>query len=622
LRFEHVRDPGDDTYRRAVVGEDEIEADDAPDREHRLRDHEQAAAADVLGVRHHELVERVVLDSQLGLDASVGTSIGKVKVDDCPAVETRVETRVAAGDDDAARTSLGRIDWILRGRARRRLENALTDASLATGILGDDPEATRHRLRAAALIVQGRDDCDLADRDGITAAYAGVAPCAPARWPVATIVCAIAAVAITVGVASAAIKIVTTTDPGAAYLRPFPPPPVGAFREGGVPMRDPMIEHVLAVELPGLVDHPVADEDGRHRVATVLRDHPRDHPAFATHGPALATAWRDMIDGIDRWMDLDSTDRTFRAMSTELRARVDVASDQLAAARLGYYLDPEILAEHSRRRTGIYAYRVDEVAFVRTNDERVRVLGVRRLDHLEDVVTLLGLTTEELHDSVVVLDQIDEKVRSQILLVLTGGGYPLGDDAWGRSRGRAIAVAAGDAIRRELVIALGTDASSLELATVRCRNLITASVRHHEAQHGYDHDRDLRLPAALAEHVGEASSAFAVRSRYELSAYLGQIASDIWLPQLTLWNLSRHAFRGSNKRIEEAYVAVVIVEGLARQLHIESAGPVFHNGALDRDRLAALVGPIAARSTTELRSAAAKLWADLFDQHLVRIVDE
>lgn len=183
-------------------------------------------------------------------------------------------------------------------------------------------------------------------------------------------------------------------------------------------------------------------------------------------------------------------------------------------------------------------------------------------------------------------------------------------------------MAAGDAIRRELVIALGTDASSLELTTVRCRNLITASVRHHEAQHGYDHDRDLRLPAALAEHVGEASSAFAVRSRYELSAYLGQIASDIWLPQLTLWNLSRHAFRGSNKRIEEAYVAVVIVEGLARQLHIESAGPVFHNGALDRDRLAALVGPIAARSTTELRSAAAKLWADLFDQRLVRIVDE
>jgi hypothetical protein len=524
---------------------------------------------------------------------------------------------VAAGDDDVARASLGRIDWILRGRARRRLEHALIDASLATGSVGDDPEATRHRLRAAALIVQGH-ACDLADRDEITAAYAGVAARPPVRWPIVTIVAGIAALALTIGVASAAVQIVTASRPHEVYVRPTPPPPVGAYRDGGVPLRDPAIEHVLAVDLPRLVDHRVADAAGRHHTALALRD----HPAFATHGPALATAWQDMIDSLDRWMDLDSTDGSFRAVSTELRARVDVASDQLAAARLGYYLDPEILAEHSRRRAGIYAYRVDEVAFVRTNDQRVRVLGVRRLDHLDDGVALLGMTTEEVHDSVVVLDRIDDKVRSQILPVLGGSPYALGEDAWARARGRAIAVAAGDAIRGELQVALGTDAGSLELATARCKKLVTASVRHHEAQHGYDHDRDLRVPPALAEHVGDPSSAFAVRSRYELSAYLSQIASDMWLPQLTLWNLSRHAFRGANTRIEEAYVAVVAIEGLARQLHIESAGPVFRNGSIDRDRLAALVAPIAARSTTELRSAAAKLWAELFDQRLVRIVDE
>ncbi len=525
---------------------------------------------------------------------------------------------VAAGDDDVARASLGKIDWILRRPARRRLEHALIDASLATGVVSDDPEATRHRLRAAALIVEGADDCDLADREEIAAAYAAVTPRAPARWPVVTIMAAIAAIAVAIGAASTAVQIVTTSAPQGVYTRPAPPDPVGAFRDGGVPLRDPAIEQVLAIDLPRLVDHRVADEAGRHGLAVALRD----HPAFAAHGPALATAWRQMIDGIDHWMDLDSTDRSFRTSSNELRARIDVMSDQLAAARLGYYLDPEILAEHSRRRAGIYAYRVDEVTFVRANDKRVRVLGVRRLDHLDDAVALLGITTEELHDSVVVLDQIDDKVRTQILPVLAGGAYPLGDDAWARAHGRGIASAAGDAIRRELAVALGTDAGSLELATARLRKLVTSSVRHHEAQHGYDHDRDLRVPSALADHVGAPSSEFAVRSRYELSAYLSQIASDLWLPQLTLWNLSRHAFRGSNTRIAEAYVAVVAIEGIAHQLHIETAGPVLRNGAIDRDRLAALVGPIAARSTTELRSAAAKLWAELFEQRLVRIVDE
>ena len=45
-----------------------------------------------------------------------------------------VDAGVAAGDDDAARAALRRIDWILRGQARRRLEHALIEAALATGV--------------------------------------------------------------------------------------------------------------------------------------------------------------------------------------------------------------------------------------------------------------------------------------------------------------------------------------------------------------------------------------------------------------------------------------------------------------------------------------------------------
>jgi hypothetical protein len=103
---------------------------------------------------------------------------------------------------------------------------------------------------------------------------------------------------------------------------------------------------------------------------------------------------------------------------------------------------------------------------------------------------------------------------------------------------------------------------------------------------------------------------------------LSQIASDTWLPQLTLWNLSRHAFRRNVKPVEEAYVAVYVIEGLARHLKIASPGPVVTSGAIDRDRLAALVLPLSERSTTEIRSAAAALWAEAFEARLVRIVDE
>jgi hypothetical protein len=157
---------------------------------------------------------------------------------------------------------------------------------------------------------------------------------------------------------------------------------------------------------------------------------------------------------------------------------------------------------------------------------------------------------------------------------------------------------------------------------------MTASVRHHEAQHGLDQRGALRYPRALADGAGPLRGddgrpiAFAVRARTELSAYLSQIASDMWLPQLALWNLARHGFRRTQGTSAEAYVAVVVLEGLARRLHVAATGPALHDGAIDRDRLSALVAPLAARSTAELRSAAAALWTELFGDKLARIIDE
>ncbi len=406
----------------------------------------------------------------------------------------------------------------------------------------------------------------------------------------------------------------------AVYTRPVSPAPVGVFRDGGVPRRDPAIEQALARELPEFVATLVAG--GTSEAARAQRfAELREHRAFAAHGPALTGAWRAMIEALDDWWRVSSSSNAGDA-ANDLRARIDVVSDQMAAAQLGYYIDPEIVSDHPRRRSGIFTYRIDEVAFVRTNADRVRVLTVRQLGPRSAGAAMLGLTTEELSDPVVLLDSIETKVETQIVPILAGRLFPLGDDDWAyRPRGRALAEAAARGIRRELLAALYDDVQSSELATAKCRKLLVDSVRRHEAQHRLDQDRGLAYPEALAKRIGEKKQApFAVRARFELSAYLSQIASDTWTPQLTIANLARHGFR-RGQRTEEAFVAVMVIEGMARRLGVTPTSPLVRRGDIDRDQLAMLLTALTTRTTVELRSAAAGLWADLFGAPLVRLYD-
>lgn len=552
-------------------------------------------------------------------------------------VLSALHTGVAAGDEDAARIALGKIDWILRGFARRRFEHALIDASLATGVLDPaTPEAARHRLRAAALLLgapgASEPPADLADSVAIARAYAGVEVRPPARLPLATIAAALLAVVALIGVIGvfrASMGVVTaSTGP---FERPPPPPPTGVFRDGGTPPRDAAIEQLLAIELPRFLR---ADEPRRTARAAELRD----DPAFARHGVALQTAWRGWIDTAAEWANLQDGQGGYRRVSHELRARAIALSDQLAAVQLGYYLDATLLPEHGSRPPGISTYRIEDVVFVRANTERIRVLGLRRIDQ-RDTVAALGMTSEELDDPVVLLGQVDEKIRYQILPVLRGDPFPLGSDYWMYSRrGRDLARTAGDAIRRELAAALGSEATTADHAALRYRRLVAGSVGRHEAQHGLDHARDLRHPQPLIAVLGRSSRLFALRARLELSAYLSQIASDTWLPQLVLWNLARHAFRTPSVSVEEGHVAMVVIEGLTRRLKTQTLPPgspigsvsshgtltslLRSNGELDRDRLALLAAPLAEAGTLELRSAAAALWQELFGEPLVRIYDD
>jgi len=466
----------------------------------------------------------------------------------------------------------------------------------------------------------------------------------------------------------------------------------GAFKDGGVPARDPALEPLLDDRIADLViaaDRAREGQGPRDFAADL-----RDPPAIVAHGPTLQLAWDDMLDTLGRWVRVPRNGRKFAELSDELAQRVRAVSDELAAENLGYYLEAQVTEVGSRARAMIRAYRVEEVVYVDAGDEPRRVLSLRRLDHLNNHLVLLGMEAEG--EPVVLLDQIDDLVASRLLPVLAPGApYDLGDDAWQATpTGSALATAVGARLRDEIGPLLGRDAAtigglvrerakmvtawrdalaiknlslaqvhtvmlpadmidsldghvdklSLErasaiedrlrrldapaLATAASR-LVAATVRRHEAQHGLDEDRDdpLRYPDALARWLGPAvdrngdGRPFVTSARMELAAYLSQIANDPLTPQLALWSLARHAFTRDGWGSAESYAAVIVLDGLAQKLGASPTLPLIHDGAIDRDRLATLAQPLVQRSGADLRTAAAALWQDLFDEPLVPIRD-
>jgi len=373
---------------------------------------------------------------------------------------------VTAGEDDAARAALSRTEWVLRRRAKRRLERALIDAALATNELGSfgDPEAARHVLRVAALEVARVRVEGVTDRARVVASYEALRPQPVSRVPVATIVLGLAVIA-----ASAAVVVgVRSAGPGKraprvaeGYVRPLPPPAAGAFRDGGVPLRDAAIEQLLVEDFTALVLE--ADHDRRRGGTGVER---KAHSAaleqaapIVARGPALAAAWSDLLAMLERWVYVPASGRSFKDVARELRAKVRVVSDQLAATGVGIYLEGDVISQGDRAHAIIYSYRVEQVVFVEAGGERRRVLSLRRLDRLNLTKSLLGMQSEELGDPVLLLDQIDEHVTTTVLPVLaTRARYPLGDDDWdGAER---LSLAAGEAVRRELAAALAADAAA------------------------------------------------------------------------------------------------------------------------------------------------------------------
>jgi hypothetical protein len=531
---------------------------------------------------------------------------------------------VEAGDDEAAREALRHADWVLRAAARRELSRALSEAALVSGVFGaSDRESVRHVHRVAALTLAKRFEVDVTRREDVEAAYATLAPPRPHRAPVATMFAGSAVAICLLLLVWLALAIRAPSRP----TRRMPPLVTGAFFHGGRPARDEALERYLVNELTELVIETDAErrgsQDGAPRARHVAEL--RDSPRIAARGPALARAWRAMIDAFDRWTAARSRD--FRAFEAELGRRTQEVSDQLAALGLGIYLQSDVLVEHGIPHAAIFVFAVEEVVYVRAGGEPRRVLSLRRLDELNLRHALLGRQRDERGDPVVLLDQIDELVGERLLPTLAGERYPVGDEAWRTSvHGAGTAQVAGEAVRRELVAALGPELANEPYAPRtrdRVSRIVAASVRRHEARHAIDSDREtpLRYPAALAAYVADDGRELARRARAELAGYLSQIGNEPTVPQFALWNLASLALSSARWPSAESYVGVVVIEGLARQLGIAAGRPVIARGQLDRQRLATLAESLAAQSGEKLRAAARKLWIELYGEPMLPIRD-
>ncbi len=394
--------------------------------------------------------------------------------------------------------------------------------------------------------------------------------------------------------------------------------------------RDPALAEVFGTQLPELVvatdrdraagGMPVDGSGGIGGRAEQIRDLLAP-PAVIAHGPGLARAWASMISALDRWVYVPRSGRDYDAIVTTFKDHVRAVSDELAAANLGYYLEGDIVLTGAYAHAIVYAYRVEDVALVYADGRPRRVLGLRRLDDLSIEHAMMGMQSEDLGDPVLLLDQIDTHVLHTLLPTLTGmSDYPLGDPSWDASEaGAKLSATAATAVRGELTAMLPLRVLS---------SLVAASVRRHEAQHGLDADRETRLPYpdALARLIGDANDRFgqprnfADHCRNELSAYTSQIANDPVTPKTAYFQLAHFAFARHTWGTPESYAAVVVSEGLARNLGAPVA-PVIHDGQIDRDRLATAATTIARAAPDALRAAARATWHDLYAEDITTISD-
>lgn len=376
-----------------------------------------------------------------------------------------IDEGLRRGDEHAALTATTTGDPLLRRLVRRKLGRTLLTAmsqSEAAGA-GGTPEAAAHTLRASALLVEGRTDVDLGQRDAVERAFAtlgAVRPPTRAPWLSGLL----------------ALSLLASVVLGVAWFLGQPGPPLryydriattaakaDAFTAGGRPPSDPAIAELLRGPL---TDHLLAVNQDVLRAAQRGRIVPAGlisaratlaaAPAIVAAGPVVLAAWQDFLTAIGEWHALPGGPGMNGRYSDAARA----LSAAMATAGLGFYLDGDVYQRgDDQHELVLYSYQVVDVAFVQGQAATpMRVLTLQRLDQLNIERAALGMQSKELGDPLVLLDQIEDRVATHDLPVLGAQGhFQIGDEAF-EKRGddvAALLTAVDGRLRQDTLTALG-----------------------------------------------------------------------------------------------------------------------------------------------------------------------
>jgi hypothetical protein len=579
---------------------------------------------------------------------------------------------IAANDALAARAALDHVDPVARGLAKRKLGRALIDAEL---VAQGKPPA--HVMRVAALALARRSVP--VDADRIEAAYAELPRPTMPRVPKWTIATALVLVALAGGIAYA---VATRPGPAArSYHRPMPPPSADAFTKGGVPLHDPKLEALLAAPLTKLVvDAGAATRDRRDdlsAIVTPMMAPPSVPPALAKPWSVMIDTFKDAVHACERGGLVNHNDMLLREAARDVSAKlVELGQGYVIEGRIhngyaylqAYRVDEVVFVKTAGQpRRVLSVSRVDHLALtynvlgLHTDGLADPVVMDERIDLevADDIIPVLAkdapypladheyLLSKEGKELAALIGQTvraeyaaalgaDAPRAQQIatLLVERQGLIEQWRDALAR---RHIGMVSTDELflpdgllgrlegqvphyQVERVQAIEDQLAELDAPRIadRIHELVAATVRRHEAEHGYDFDResDLRYPQPLADWLGlaphddDGNEVPIVRAaRSELSAFLSQIANDPVTPHAAFWHLAEQAFSKNRWYTGEMYAGYVVIEGLARHL-----APDLTPVGLGNERLAPLARRIAQTPGPKLREAAQQLWSELYGE--------
>ena len=592
-------------------------------------------------------------------------------------------------NEDAARAAVKRIDPIARGFARRKLEHALIDAALACDAVQLSSPTPAHVMRLAALSLSGR-PADAADTTGVEAAYGALAAPAMPRFPMWTVVAVLVTLSLAAGVALYVMT--RPGPPPRTYARALPPPSAEAFKLGGTPLHDPAIDALLRDQLTDFVvkANRLGGNDRERLQKTIRTPEPilaKGKP-LAKAWDAMLDAFEASCTAAEREggptaHDDDIIREAVRELSV---AFIDAGLGYHLEGRFrrghpivqAYFVEQVVfVVTNGAPRRVLSLRRLDNLntawAALGMHDEDAGdpVLHLDRIDVNVATFVLPVLTGNQPYpladpewmlwpQNKQIASTIGDAIRREYVATLgkdavnaqtiAGLLVKRGDiiDEWRDKLGRkdiyfikidelfvpqSLLDSLGDRVpkyQRNKVIEIDGLLAALAAPRIHAsiHDLVAATVRRHEAQHGFDYDRDteLRYPPALEAMLGSPRTnegdprAIVSSARAEMSAYLSQIINDPATPQASLWHLGRQVFHRDRWGTGEFYAGLIVLEGIAKQLGADTSTPRYTKG-LDRDRLSGFAKLIASQPDDKLRAAATALWTELYAEPATTIID-